>query len=60
MKQLSDFVPYRLTNSDDKYKFLDKILKSASTDDGKAIVAAIAILIDEVIKLQELIPEAPE
>jgi hypothetical protein len=53
MKNLADVVPTHLTNSDDKYKWLDKMFHSAATDDGKVIVAAIALLIDEVITLQE-------
>ena len=57
MKNLGDVVPIHLTNSKEKYKWLDKMFKSAATDDGKVIVAAIALLIDEVIKLQESIAE---
>jgi hypothetical protein len=52
MKNLADLVPIHLTNSKDKYEWLDKMFKSAATDDGKVIVAAIALLIDEVINLQ--------
>jgi hypothetical protein len=57
MKNLRDLVPIQLTNSKQKYEWLDKMVKSAATNDGKVIVAAIAVLIDEVIKLQESIGE---
>jgi len=56
-KKLADFVPVLLTNSQAKDKWLDEMLKSAATNDGKAIVAAIAVLIGEVINLQESIGE---
>jgi len=60
MKTLKDFVPIALTNSDEKYKWLDKMFMSAATEDGKVIVTAIALLIDEVIKLQEGIGQLPD
>ena len=53
MKKLADVIPIQLTNSEDKYAWLDKLFKSAKTDDGRVIVAAVAMLIDEVNKLQE-------
>ena len=52
MKNLRDVIPIHLTNSEEKYKWLDKMFTSAATDDGKVIVAAIALLIEEVINLQ--------
>jgi len=57
IKQLGDLIPVRLTNSEDEDKWLDDAFKLAATNDGKAIVAAISILIHEVINLQGVVAD---
>lgn len=57
LHDLQDAVRYQLTNSAEKHAALNNVLLSAETADGRAMVAAIAILIDEVIQLKDQVAD---